>query len=352
MLVTAAFRGKIDTDPCWSPRSFVRASTCYTKLEDGLAQPWSGRTILNPPWSDPGPWIECAIANLSQVTLAAVDVAPFEVQVIVRQDTAPAWAARLREHMSWVAMSPTRERYWKPSKRNTVECCGAPTFCTNVWYAGPHGEHFAATYARAGWTVGQILRHDSIGSTLPPMPNAITQQPENLNTSEGIRDAFRRLSARICAANAERGIEWLRAAIAGGADAAEIDNLSFADMLAAQWELGGARPTVPAIDGEHSDGPIGPKRRKKPSRKAARKPSKNPSGRGRGRPPGAASVERRQDLIRAHVSKSEDPTFTANELCAALQCSRQTLLRALKGMDDVTREGSTKGARYRLVSAP
>jgi phage N-6-adenine-methyltransferase len=48
-----------DLDPCapvggvpWIP-----AAEHYTEAEDGLSRPWSGRVWLNPPYSDPAPWV-------------------------------------------------------------------------------------------------------------------------------------------------------------------------------------------------------------------------------------------------------------------------------------------------------
>lgn len=56
--------GSIDTDPCWSRESFVRAELTYdgsSPEQDGLAQPWRGRAWCNPPYSDPTPWaLRCA----------------------------------------------------------------------------------------------------------------------------------------------------------------------------------------------------------------------------------------------------------------------------------------------------
>jgi hypothetical protein len=51
--------GGIDTDPCWSPSSLVRPRLHgYTITDDGLSQVWEGTVWLQPPYSDPFPWLE------------------------------------------------------------------------------------------------------------------------------------------------------------------------------------------------------------------------------------------------------------------------------------------------------
>jgi hypothetical protein len=44
--------GEFDLDPCCPPvMPWRTAKYCYTEAHDGLAQPWSGRVWLNPPYS-------------------------------------------------------------------------------------------------------------------------------------------------------------------------------------------------------------------------------------------------------------------------------------------------------------
>lgn len=59
--VRAAFNGVIDLDPATEPSNPTGAIRHYTQLEDGLAQPWSRRIFLNPPYSPISPWIERSI---------------------------------------------------------------------------------------------------------------------------------------------------------------------------------------------------------------------------------------------------------------------------------------------------
>jgi len=49
--------GGIDLDPCADPQRRVQATTHFTKNDNGLEQPWSGRVFLNPPFSNSRDWI-------------------------------------------------------------------------------------------------------------------------------------------------------------------------------------------------------------------------------------------------------------------------------------------------------
>lgn len=55
------FFGEIDLDPCAPDKlvPVVPARTIYTKADDGLVQPWSGRVWMNPPYGESiGFWIQ------------------------------------------------------------------------------------------------------------------------------------------------------------------------------------------------------------------------------------------------------------------------------------------------------
>src|SRR5207247_1394413 len=57
--------GAIDLDPasCAKAQTVVCAATWYGEADNGLAQHWRGRMWLNPPYSDPDPWVEKALAH-------------------------------------------------------------------------------------------------------------------------------------------------------------------------------------------------------------------------------------------------------------------------------------------------
>lgn len=70
--------GAFDLDPCCEVET-AKAPRFFTPVEDGLRQHWFGRVWLNPPYSDPQPWLEKAIvetrANRASLVIALLPVA-------------------------------------------------------------------------------------------------------------------------------------------------------------------------------------------------------------------------------------------------------------------------------------
>jgi phage N-6-adenine-methyltransferase len=54
--------GPFDLDACCRTDT-AKAPTYYTKADNSLAQPWFGRVWMNPPFSNPEPWLKKAIAE-------------------------------------------------------------------------------------------------------------------------------------------------------------------------------------------------------------------------------------------------------------------------------------------------
>jgi phage N-6-adenine-methyltransferase len=52
--------------------SYVPANRYYTEQDDGLAQQWSGKVWMNPPFSKPSPWVEKFIAHSNGIALLVV----------------------------------------------------------------------------------------------------------------------------------------------------------------------------------------------------------------------------------------------------------------------------------------
>lgn len=63
--------GAFDLDPCCR-RETAKAPAWADKEINGLDKPWFGRVFLNPPYSDPGPWLEKACSEVESGRAALV----------------------------------------------------------------------------------------------------------------------------------------------------------------------------------------------------------------------------------------------------------------------------------------
>jgi phage N-6-adenine-methyltransferase len=84
--------GDIDLDPATNPaaQERIRARLHYTLTDDGLSKRWSGRVWLNPPYSDPAPWVELLLEGYER---GNVDAA----LVLVNSCTDTGWFQPLLE---------------------------------------------------------------------------------------------------------------------------------------------------------------------------------------------------------------------------------------------------------------
>lgn len=99
--------GTIDLDPCScaEANSVVDADIFYDADDDGLGRDWSlmSRTVyLNPPYSNPGPWVhkaaECGVPTL----------------VVTNNGTDTAWGQKLLRGAAAVHFPCGRINFWGP----------------------------------------------------------------------------------------------------------------------------------------------------------------------------------------------------------------------------------------------
>jgi hypothetical protein len=57
--------------------SWIPAGNYYTKADDGLARPWWGSVWMNPPFSNPKPWVERFVIHHQGICLVPVSTAPW-----------------------------------------------------------------------------------------------------------------------------------------------------------------------------------------------------------------------------------------------------------------------------------
>lgn len=62
---------QFDVDVCSPPGGieWIPANRYFSMIDDGLAQPWSGRVWMNPPFSNIGPWVRKFIEHENGICL-------------------------------------------------------------------------------------------------------------------------------------------------------------------------------------------------------------------------------------------------------------------------------------------
>lgn len=129
--------GEIELDPATSLRAqeTVVAQRFYTKAEDGLAHDWSGRVFMNPPYSDPAPFVAKLLEHLGTGDVP-------EAIVLTNNTTDTEWAQSLLEASSAVCFTRGRIAFDRPdSKANKGTRQGQIFF-----YLGNDPESFVAAF--------------------------------------------------------------------------------------------------------------------------------------------------------------------------------------------------------------
>ena len=126
--------GVIDLDPCASSAGRIPAAAFHTVDDDGLAQPWTGRVYMNPPYGRViGDWTRKLVTES-----AAGNVTSFVALVPARTDT--EWFQDLAD--STLCFIRGRLRFGDAR-------AGAP-FPSVAAYSGPARESFVAAFSPHG----------------------------------------------------------------------------------------------------------------------------------------------------------------------------------------------------------
>jgi phage N-6-adenine-methyltransferase len=107
--VRAALDG-IELDPasCATAQRNVKASRFYTKKQNGLAQSWRARSVfLQPPYSNPAPWVAKLLAALRSGAIT-------DAVVLVNNDTDTDWCQALLQAAKAVVFPRGRFSFLRP----------------------------------------------------------------------------------------------------------------------------------------------------------------------------------------------------------------------------------------------
>ncbi len=312
----AVWSAGADTDPAWHPRSFSTAALTYTRRQNGLAAPWYGRVWLNPPWSDPGPWIDRLLAHVRQLPIAP-GLHP-EGMLCVRNDPSTAWWADAWRWADAVAFLSERTRYWMLDEAAKLVECGVPSFTSVVFYYGPNAAAFVDTAEAWGhYPVG--LRNDRDGRTIRRMARSAKRgKPDVL--AQMVKETI----ATFARANPKMTLADVAGTVPGGE--ALVLSLQVRDLWPAE------QPSAPTPKNGAS------KRSRKPTAAPTRAAPKNGVTR---------KMAQRVEEIQKWIGKRTE--LRASEVMDAFSISRQTALRALANVPNLRAEGKAKSAKYVVV---
>lgn len=120
--------GGIDLDPasCEEANRIVKATTFYTKEQDGLVRPWSGNVWLNPPYGRK--IIDGFVGRLySEIESGNV----VQAMSLTNSATETAWWQTLAGLARWICFPEFRIQFWGPlqgdngnSRPQTLFYCG------------------------------------------------------------------------------------------------------------------------------------------------------------------------------------------------------------------------------------
>lgn len=134
--------GAIDIDPASTAEAnvVVGAAKFYTPEDDGLAQPWSGRLWMNPPYAQP--LVDRFCARLAR-TYAAGEVS--QACVLVNNATETAWFQTVAAEATAICFPRGRLKFWHPRKESI------PLQGQAVIYLGPSIEAFKRAFLPFGF---------------------------------------------------------------------------------------------------------------------------------------------------------------------------------------------------------
>lgn len=142
-----ATMGAIDLDPasCEVANKTVGADRYFTAESDGLAQPWSGRVWMNPPYAQPliAEFCEKLVAHCEEGDIRAACV-------LVNNGTETAWGQQLLGACDAVCFPKSRIRFIDQNGKPS----GAPLQGQMIAYFGPDPDRFGDQFG----VFGTVLR--------------------------------------------------------------------------------------------------------------------------------------------------------------------------------------------------
>lgn len=98
--------GEFDLDPCSVPEA-AKGKAYYTIEDDGLSLPWHGRVWMNPPYSQPGLWVDKAIHEVQSGNCELV-------VALIFNSSGCHWYNQALKHATLIRHYPKRIRFHGP----------------------------------------------------------------------------------------------------------------------------------------------------------------------------------------------------------------------------------------------
>jgi hypothetical protein len=142
--------GGIDLDPASNDlaQEVVRASTYHTAETDGLAQEWTGRVWLNPPYA--AGEIDRFISKLVEEHTAGNVT---QAVLLVHSRTDPAWFHEAARAAAAICFTRGRVPFQRPDGSGD-----APPIGSAFFYFGDARERFVAIFGARGLVFGEAVR--------------------------------------------------------------------------------------------------------------------------------------------------------------------------------------------------
>ena len=134
--------GGIDLDPASNPvaNQTIGATTIYTIKDDGLAQPWSGRVWLNPPYKMP------AIKLFCEKVCASYSAGDIEAAIVLTNNaTDTSWWHLMTAVAQCVCFTAGRISFYNEDGEHS-----SPTNGQNFHYFGSNVDAFRTEFAQHG----------------------------------------------------------------------------------------------------------------------------------------------------------------------------------------------------------
>ncbi len=133
--------GTIDTDPASNDEAqqFIQAKTYYTKETNGLAHEWTGNVWLNPPYSEPLPWVKKLIESFESGTVTSAII-------LLNTANSPEWSRLLWNSNYTVCLLSKRVQFWRPDRTDAK----GTDRDQMIWYLGNDTEEFETEFSTYG----------------------------------------------------------------------------------------------------------------------------------------------------------------------------------------------------------